>query len=304
MIRRLALTNWRVYEQVTLDLEPGTTFIVARNGIGKSSLIEGAAWALYGDAGGRPMDAIRLGAVSASASIEVVLADGRTLAITRQLPRRLGRNGTPAVSAAIDGNEIPGTQIGSAVRGAFGADPAFLARLTILRGGDQPDADSAALNLREHLCRLFGIDGLQEALTELKTQQRVTDSRISQIKQVSGASARELSQLRARYGQAARLAEQAGEAHQATVDELPAAAQAKRDAEALDAWHKRDQVRLGQLAPLSEEISFRFGVPAGAGGAAGILGPGEAPTTQQPDDIPPAPGRLEGRASRIRTALE
>ncbi|HEX9528982.1 MAG TPA: AAA family ATPase, partial [Streptosporangiaceae bacterium] len=126
MIRRLALTNWRAYEQVTLDLGPGTTFIVARNGIGKSSLIEGAAWALYGDAGGRPLDAIRLGAVSASASVELVLPDGRTLAVTRQLPRRLGRNGTPPVSAAIDGQEIRGTQISPAIRDAFGADPAFL----------------------------------------------------------------------------------------------------------------------------------------------------------------------------------
>src|SRR5260221_9671307 len=125
MIRRLALTNWRAYEQVTLDLEPGTTFIVARNGIGKSSLIEGAAWALYGDAGGRPMDAIRLGAVSAAASVEVVLPDGRTLAITRQLPRRLGRNAAPPVSAAIDGHEIPGTQIGSALRRPILSDPAL-----------------------------------------------------------------------------------------------------------------------------------------------------------------------------------
>jgi DNA repair exonuclease SbcCD ATPase subunit len=174
----------------------------------------------------------------------------------------------------------------------------------MLRGGDQPDADAGALNLREHLCRLFGIDGLQEALTELKTRQRVTDSRISQIKQVSGASARELSQLRARYDQAARLAEQAGEAHQASVDDLRAAAQARRDAEALDAWHKRDQVRLGQLAALSEEISSRFGVPAGAGGAAGILDQVEAATTQQLDDIRRQRGVLEGRAAGIRTALE
>src|SRR6266705_1654225 len=56
MIRRLTLTNWRAYESVELDLEPGTTFVVARNGIGKSSLIEGATWALFGDAGGRPSD--------------------------------------------------------------------------------------------------------------------------------------------------------------------------------------------------------------------------------------------------------
>src|SRR6266567_1030395 len=304
MIRRLALTNWRAYEHVALDLEPGTTFIVARNGIGKSSLIEGAAWALYGDAGGRPLDAIRLGAVSASASVELVLPDGRTLAVTRQLPRRLGRNGTPPVSAAIDGQEIRGTQISPAIRDAFGADPAFLARLTMLRGGDQPDADAAALSLREHLCRLFGIDGLQEALTELKTRQKDTEHSISRIKQVSGASARDRSQLRARHDQAARLAEQAGQAHQASVDALRAAAQATRDAEAHDAWHKRDQVRLGQLAALGEEISSRFGVPAGAGGAASILDQVEAATTQQLDDIRRQRGQLEGRGAGIRAALE
>src|SRR5258708_10071551 len=120
MIRRLTLTNWRAYEQVTLDLEPGTTFIVARNGIGKSSLIEGAAWALYGDASGRPMDAIRLGAGAASASIEVVMPDGRTLPITRQLPRQLGRNSPPPVSAAIDGHACPRTCISSATPAPVG----------------------------------------------------------------------------------------------------------------------------------------------------------------------------------------
>jgi DNA repair exonuclease SbcCD ATPase subunit len=304
MIRRLALTNWRAYEHVTLDLEPGTTFIVARNGIGKSSLIEGAAWALYGDAGGPPVDAIRLGTASASASIEVVLPDGRTLAITRQLRRRQGRSAAPPVSAAIDGHQIPGTQITPAIRDAFGADPAFLARLTVLRGGEQPDADTAALNLREHLCRLFGIDGLQEALTELKTRQGDTDHRISQIQHISAASAREVSQLRAGHDQAARLAEQAGQAHAASVEALRAAGQAKREKEAHDAWHKRDQVRLGQLAALSEEISARFGLPAGAGGAATILDQIEATTTQQLDDIRRQRGLLEGRAAGIRATLE
>jgi DNA repair exonuclease SbcCD ATPase subunit len=304
MIRRLALTNWRVYEHVRLDLEPGTTFVVARNGIGKSSLIEGAAWALYGDAGGRPMDAIRLGAASASASVEVVLPGGRILAITRQLPRRLGRNAAPPVAAAVDGHEIPGTQVPSAIREAFGADPAFLARLTMLRGGELPDADAAALNLRQHLCRLFGINGLQVALTELKTRQSDIDHRISQIKQVSGASARELSRLRARHDQAARLAEEAGQAHKASVDALRAAAQAKREKEAHDAWRKRDQVRLGQLAALSEEISARFGVLAGAGSAASILDRIEVTTTRQLDEIRRQRGLLEGRAAGIRAALE
>src|SRR5262249_60127484 len=118
MIRRLALTNWRAYDHVTLDLEPGTTFIIARNGVGKSSLIEGAAWAMYGDAGGRPVDAVRLGAASASASVEVALPDGRLLAITRQLPGRLGRRADPAGSANGPGGQIGQGPIGPANRAA------------------------------------------------------------------------------------------------------------------------------------------------------------------------------------------
>jgi DNA repair exonuclease SbcCD ATPase subunit len=236
--------------------------------------------------------------------VEVVLPDGRILAITRQLPRRLGRNATPPASATIDGHEIPGTQISSAIRDALGADPAFLARLTMLRGGEQPDADTAALNLRDHLCRLYGIDGLQEALTELKTRRKDIDRSIRQIKQISGASAQELSELRTRHDQAARLAEEAGQAHMASVDALLAIAQAKRDAEAHDAWHKSDQARLGQLAALSAEISSRFGLPVAASGAAGILDQIEAATTQQLDDIRRQRGLLEGRVAGIRAALE
>ena len=50
MIRRLQLRNWRAYENVDLELGPGATFVVASNGIGKTSLIMGAAWGLFGDA--------------------------------------------------------------------------------------------------------------------------------------------------------------------------------------------------------------------------------------------------------------
>jgi DNA repair exonuclease SbcCD ATPase subunit len=303
MIRRLALTNWRPYEQVTLDLQPGTTFIVARNGIGKSSLIEGAAWALYGDAGGRPVDAVRLGTATASASVEVVLPDARILTINRQLPGRLSRNATP-VSAAIDGKQVSGTQITSLLRDAFGADPAFLARLTMLRGGEQPDTDAPALNLREHLGRLFGIGGLQEALTELRARQRDIDHSIRQIKQTTGASARELSRLRAAHEQATRLAEQAEQAHTASVSAVRAAAQATRDAEAFEVWRKREQTRQRQLAALTEEISARFGLPARSGGAASILERVEATTTRQLDHIRRQRGLLEGRVAAIRDALE
>lgn len=44
MIQRLELQNWRAYDRLDLELGPGATFVVASNGIGKTSLIMAAAW--------------------------------------------------------------------------------------------------------------------------------------------------------------------------------------------------------------------------------------------------------------------
>ena len=44
MIHRLRLRNWRSYEALDLELGPGTTFVVAPNGVGKTSLVYGLAW--------------------------------------------------------------------------------------------------------------------------------------------------------------------------------------------------------------------------------------------------------------------
>ena len=47
MIRYLELRNWRAFNKVALHLSEGTTFVVAENGIGKTSLLRGAAWTLF-----------------------------------------------------------------------------------------------------------------------------------------------------------------------------------------------------------------------------------------------------------------
>jgi recombinational DNA repair ATPase RecF len=51
MILRLRLRNWRSYEDLDLELGPGTTFVVAPNGVGKTSLVYGLAWGVFGPHG-------------------------------------------------------------------------------------------------------------------------------------------------------------------------------------------------------------------------------------------------------------
>ena len=48
MIHQLRLRNWRSYEDLDLRLDPGTTFVVAPNGVGKTSLVYGLAWVSSG----------------------------------------------------------------------------------------------------------------------------------------------------------------------------------------------------------------------------------------------------------------
>ena len=100
MIRRLGLRNWRSYENLDLPLDPGTTFVVAPNGVGKTSLVYGLAWAVFGQHSGvDPRACIRAGAESAEVQVEFDLPDGRRLSVSRTAKRR----GTPTATYQMGG---------------------------------------------------------------------------------------------------------------------------------------------------------------------------------------------------------
>lgn len=303
MIRRIMLTNWRAYEHLNLELRPGTTFVVARNGIGKSSLIEAATWALYGDAAGRPQGAVRLGAETASATVEATLHDGRNLKVTRDLPRRLPKSGRAPVSATLDDSPVPETELGMTIRDAFGGDPALLGRLTMLRGVEHLDPDASALNLQEHLCRFFGIDGLQEALTELASRDKLINKRIRDIKQVAAVSAERLGQLSDHHQQAVRLTADAQDGYERAVAAADAAARLRSQADAFAAWQLGEQARQTALTALSQEVSERFGAPAAPEELPEVLDRLETHTVSDLDALRRRRAMLAGRIEAVETAL-
>src|SRR5437879_5459056 len=111
MITRLRLRNWRIYQDLDLPLRAGTTFVVASNGVGKTSMLEGLAWAIHGDAafaaeGGRPVYAVRVGTDEAQAIVDLRLGDGTVLEIKRTLPRKLAKNRQPPVEMRINGENV------------------------------------------------------------------------------------------------------------------------------------------------------------------------------------------------------
>ena len=160
MIRRVVLTNWRAYDRLRLDFGEGVTFLVAANGIGKSSVVMAVAWGLLGQASGVDGSAcIRGDADSASVEVQVELPDGRILEITRAVTTK----GKVHTQASIDGATIRDEL--QLLQEAFGADAAVLARLSFMSEGAHI-ASEREFDLKDHLFQVFGVSGLREAAAQ------------------------------------------------------------------------------------------------------------------------------------------
>ena len=159
MIRRLGLRNWCSYEDLDLELGPGTTFVVAPNGVGKTSLVYGLAWAVFGERTRvNPKACIRAGAGSAEVFVDFDLAGERRLSIRRTARRR----GAPAVVYEMDGTRLAEGQAVAEMERALGIELGVAGRLSMMLGGGHLAA-SDALNLESHLHDAFGVAHLLSA---------------------------------------------------------------------------------------------------------------------------------------------
>ncbi len=255
MIRRLTLQNWRTYENLDLRLGPGTTFIVAPNGVGKTSLMEAASWAAFGAPrpSQRPGNAVRAGAASAVATVELVLPDERVLTISRSLPKKVGA-GLPDPVAFLDGEELTADQAASEAQRAYGADLGFLARAALphqpLELGDLSD-----LGLHDHLCRIFGVDKLLDASAELDRRIRATDGLIREARDGAPACDGAASKLRAVVAARREAYEATAAAHARASERIAQARQADIDRSRLREWRERAAALGTSLAELARDAA-------------------------------------------------
>ena len=166
MIRRLKLQNWRAYDSLDLELGPGATFVVASNGVGKTSLIMGAAWGVFGDAAG--VDAaseIRGDADAATVTLQMRLPSG----VDVEIVRSINRKGKVALSAEMPDRRIDSQdELDDLLVDEFGADPNVLAQLTIMIHGGAVETFQGEFDLQDHLAGVFGVTPLFEAARNAK----------------------------------------------------------------------------------------------------------------------------------------
>jgi DNA repair exonuclease SbcCD ATPase subunit len=251
-VRHVLLRNWRGYEKLSLDFGPGLTFVIADNGVGKTSLVNGVAWAIFGEASGVDADAaIRAGAEETSAEVDLVVGDA-----TFTLSRSLRRTASPGRSRESFGVEVDGEPVDSAelrrqlhdvARAPLDVVPSlmFVPEMRLTHEGE------LFADVHEHLAGLLGIDTLRTAARNLRQLQTAatrdlrTAREVERIDDAALAAARE------------RLAD-IGPEIEALDRQIAADAARRRAVEAtlrqLDEWQRYDgrlsrhQARLEELA--------------------------------------------------------
>lgn len=259
MIRRLRLENWRAYDTLDVTLGPGTTFVVAPNGVGKTSLVEAAAWGLFGDDAPTADRPVRAGAAGATVGIEVELPDQRILSVTRTRPEQPGRRALDPV-VLVDGAPTAPESLPRLLRAVYGAELSFLARVAMPRPHTHPP-DLGSGGLSAHLCRLFGVESLLAAAAEVDARIKANARLIRTAKQGGKVDAARLSDLTAEASAAAARAADAKAAHDDARGVVAAAEAHARADESRRAWEARARARDEALAAAAARATDLLGAP-------------------------------------------
>lgn len=260
MISRLVLREWRNYENVAIDFDEGTTFVVAVNGVGKTSLVEAARYALFGTIASPAAAAVRSGHTTASAAVDLELPSGRKLTVTRQLVKTKTTKRVPPADpdVLLNGSVITPSEFADIITSEYGSEPSFLSRLTM------PGADGESpttLGLEEHLGRFYGVHSLRAAVDELARRSKAIEKRIMSVKADNAASAKQLDAFIAAVKDAETATAAAVKAHDDNQTRLEQAQQDRATLAQATQWDDAAQQRAARLAYLAEAFTQLTGEP-------------------------------------------
>lgn len=255
MITAVHLENWRAYKSFRIDLQPGTTFLVAPNGVGKTSFIEAVQWALDRDA--KPTSKVmRRRARTASVDVTMLVGNSR-IRIKRTLT--LGRGKTPAdhTDAWIDDRTAEPEEALGRLADIWEADNRFLSRAAFLR--DRFTDKSGGPDLRAHLTRLHALDNVQAAITSIATALTMASQEADTARKSAAASEIELTQAIEAVDAANERLESAGAASEQLRANASASAQALRGAMTANETHAVYQSWMTARDALAVEVTAVLG---------------------------------------------
>ena len=236
-VLELSLRNYRVFEEVDLELPARVIGIFGSNGSGKSTLVESIAVALYGvDAARTKKDAIRTSGLLTDCEIRLVFEHGGSAYEVRRAIK--GKNHQVGADLFGGGLQLASgvTDVDAEVQRLLRMDRQVF-RASVFAEQKQLDAfsDVTAAKRKEMVLRLLGIRPVDDARAAARKEARATKENAVQL---AGAVA-DLAAIEADLKESNDLAAEAKKVARRAADELKSATAASRSAraafEAIDA---------------------------------------------------------------------
>lgn len=303
MITLVRLANWRAYGNVEIQLEPGTTFLIGMNGVGKTSFLEAVRWA-FQRSPKSDADFIRKGERSASVDITFQI-DGGTARIKRTVsigtkPKPLK---TPVVEREswLNGDVVTEDQLFGRLEEAWGADIGFVTRTAFLDTDISPGASDN--ELRAHLCRAYNLDTIEDnvrvlddeikkAVKDADAEYRAGEDLARQIRSLEAQLGGDQELLRTTEAEADELAREMDTAANAVTQ----AREAQRTLDERVRWDAR-------WTELADECRDLIGDVPLATDVRPLLQTAHNAASQQLDEIRQSIARVRERTASLQAAL-
>lgn len=236
IINYVELTNWRAYRKLALEPKPGVNFLVAHNGVGKTSVILGAQWALFGSRVGiDPARFLRHGTDHLTTGIEAVVGGHRV-----EISRRWSPNSRPRLnsSVTVDGIQTAESDLDALLTAELAIAPDVAARLVFVPESTLAGEASMFQDIHAHLRRLVGVEDLERAADTAKGAAGRLAKELREQKRIDSVDANRRSELERRLVSA----ESERDNETTTIEELNIAyAAARQHQKELEIWNEYDE---------------------------------------------------------------
>jgi DNA repair exonuclease SbcCD ATPase subunit len=253
MITRVLLRNWRGYEKLSLDFGPGLTFVIADNGVGKTSLVNGVAWAIFGEASGIDgAAAIRAGSGRTEAEVDLTVGDTR-FTVKRTLARASnGRaKGRHTLDVTMDGTPTVSVDLTRRLSELATLPPDVLPQLMFVPEMRLTHEGELFADVQDHLAALLGIDDLRRAVRAADDVARAAGRQLREAKEIVRVGAATVEAATARVG---RLTDELASLDGAIAADMAARTGIDANLRRLDEWTGYDD-RLARYEARLEELA-------------------------------------------------
>ena len=185
ILKTLTLRNFRKFKNITIEFPDGVIGVVGLNGVGKSTIFEAIAWALYGPVAARTSaDQIKRQGAETSNPCRVELEfifEENSYRIVREM---LGKSLTAQATATVNG-KIAATgaeTVARYIQKKLGLDfKSFYTSIFAKQKELNALSTMSAHERRPLILRMLGIDSLDEVVKEIRSDKRSKDALIDQL---------------------------------------------------------------------------------------------------------------------------